>query len=1117
MQRVVTGIVSLGSARRPPPPSATTRRSAFSTTPVTINNVSLSVDRSSSYRPDPDAPRAETLRARLTPLPDEDSNVHPNIETRRGNYGGSYSMLESVPTTIQRHVQTLDDAFDALNLEDNAANPPPSHILIHQPPPGVASDMPIPPAIAVSHDLVEIDDESFFDTADLPDDLPDDDASRSSSHATSSRSFFGRLFQSPPLLSTVAVVTPSTRVGGSNPPPSSLMGLLPPSVPDSARSSISSSPGPQNDIISVPPTPVTTGIWYNNGPDIRVNRVRRSVFQTADTTPFEECLNGTTKSYTFRIASSPETIEWALQVGPCYDLLHNVKGDLSSATARHPARLILIGRCRDSKLIFGARVNMSNLVCQPFPILIRGTDTQPLVIVHPYLHGYHGLEDHSTSTRQGMYAVPTSWGGQRLTSSFALAWGLWADFKFRCQLMPHVLDGCSKNCKPSPQRTRRSATDHNLECLRGNPPYGKYRPEIPRYILTQLSHFGIHDIVSKTSFRDLPEPSRGLRLSGDFAIRETPETETPSGSSESVSLAGSSHKSVSPSKPDTPDHTKTRVRVIERIGKDPKFKIPSDHASFPRWALLLKTALLGDAWMADGQHILDHKITTLTNQEVSDALSQLLFLCSTHGSEQIQNDFFLRGRGHTLLTASKGCEIYHLLDVAYRPSGAKWLWLWDEQWSSARHEQSESIASFRGRLEELVAKLAECGIVIPPNYLVVRLLTLACQGPYRDAFEYIQEKICVTEDPEWDLNNIDLDEMTDRLTSALRRTDYYGTNELLKKGKYSVAPRSSTSLSNKSAGGDDDPDSSGYKEWMGQKNLSQSQASATLVAFHCVVCKKTDHSHLDGHCPVLKKNNLIMTKTSGATGGGGCGRNQNNNNNNKDPSGGSAKTTPSDSGKPPGSSTIRFGETSKPPSAAGTATGNSVLKPSVSAPPTDPGTGKPVSGRQADAPSIGSDSTHRAENDDGSNYSDDDAPDWNMPNEAGVAAAEANRARINLANDGYRQAEAALKHDQATRKNRVDLGDAFARAEASFLQAQARRSTITGGRGNGGRGGGRGRGGGTLASIVPASRPSISPPPTSGRLSNSRMHVNLVQLLTPTFCVRIPALVVTFLPNESGL
>jgi hypothetical protein len=427
---------------------------------------------------------------------------------------------------------------------------------------------------------------------------------------------------------------------------------------------------------------------------------------------------------------------------------------------------------------------------------------------------------------------------------------------------------------------------HNQECLRGGPPYGKYRPEIPRYILTQLSHFGITDLVSKTSFRDLPEPSRGARLSGDFAIRETPETETPRSSAASVAHSLGSEGGSPPPKSECFDHTKTRVRVIERIGKDPKFKIPSDHASFPRWALLLKTALLGEAWTSDGKHILEHKVTTPTNHEVSDALSQLLFLCATHGSEQIQNDFFLRGRGNTFLMGLKGCEIFHMLDVAYRPSGAKWLWIWDEQWSNAKHEQCESIASFRGRLEELVAKLAECGIDIPPKYLVLRLLTLVCQGPYHDAFAYIQEKICVTEDPEWDLATMDINEMTDRLTSALRRTDYYGTNELLKKGKYPTGSRYS-GLSLKSAGGgeDDTTEASGYKEWMGQRNLSQSQASATLVAFHCVICKKTEHSHLDGHCPVLKKHNMVMTKTT-SNSGGGRGRN----NHNKDPSGGSGKS-----------------------------------------------------------------------------------------------------------------------------------------------------------------------------------------------------------------------------------
>jgi hypothetical protein len=102
----------------------------------------------------------------------------------------------------------------------------------------------------------------------------------------------------------------------------------------------------------------------------------------------------------------------------------------SNRNTRLPPRLVLIGRCCETQQLFGVRVNLKSSVCQIFPLLIRGTDTHPLVVVHPYLHGYHGKEDYSCSTRQGIYAVPVSWGGQQVVTSYAVAWGLWADFKY---------------------------------------------------------------------------------------------------------------------------------------------------------------------------------------------------------------------------------------------------------------------------------------------------------------------------------------------------------------------------------------------------------------------------------------------------------------------------------------------------------------------------------------------------------------------------------------------------------------------------------------------------------------------------------------------------------------
>jgi hypothetical protein len=93
MQRVVAGFTAFGSGRRQQQSNAATRRSASLVTPVAFPNFP---GRRSSGRPDPDAPTIDTLRARRAPLPDEDSNIHPNVETRRGQYDGSYWIIPSI-------------------------------------------------------------------------------------------------------------------------------------------------------------------------------------------------------------------------------------------------------------------------------------------------------------------------------------------------------------------------------------------------------------------------------------------------------------------------------------------------------------------------------------------------------------------------------------------------------------------------------------------------------------------------------------------------------------------------------------------------------------------------------------------------------------------------------------------------------------------------------------------------------------------------------------------------------------------------------------------------------------------------------------------------------------
>jgi hypothetical protein len=231
---------------------------------------------------------------------------------------------------------------------------------------------------------------------------------------------------------------------------------------------------------------------------------------------------------------------------------------------------------------------------------------------------------------------------------------------------------------------------------------------------------------------------------------------------------------------------------------------------------------------------------------------------------------------------------------------------------------------------------------------------------------------------------------------------------------------------------------------MGPCNLTQNQASTTITTFQCFVCCKTDHSHLDGHCPVLKRNHLILTKTPNS------GNRNRSGNANKDPSG-PTKDGASDSSKGgttgnPGPSSIRFNSNSKPPSSSGAGAPNPTAAGEPAGPGSDAGSGanRPVSRRQANAPSIGSESTQNSPPEEASDSSSDNEPGWNMSNEEGVASLEANRVRANMAETSYLQA--------ALPKPATPTGDSFSQVEASYIGAQACQSSTLDGSGGQGRG-----------------------------------------------------------------
>ena len=117
------------------------------------------------------------------------------------------------------------------------------------------------------------------------------------------------------------------------------------------------------------------------------------------------------------------------------------------------------------------------------------------------------------------------------------------------------------------------------------------------------------------------------------------------------------------------------------------------------------------------------------------------------------------------------------------------------------------------------------GCLLPFNQFTckLKLAQLVCYGPYGDAFESVMNKMCVTQDSEWDITvpTISYQLLTDKLSSHLKRTRYF-TSTVLSKGK----SKTSTTISANRAitfdkyGMDDYPrQKSGYFE----KNLGKSR------------------------------------------------------------------------------------------------------------------------------------------------------------------------------------------------------------------------------------------------------------------------------------------------------
>jgi hypothetical protein len=94
-------------------------------------------------------------------------------------------------------------------------------------------------------------------------------------------------------------------------------------------------------------------------------------------------------------------------------------------------QFVVLGRACDDPHVFGILWRLTSCQAEYFlPVITDRPGTHPTRSLHPFLHGYQGV-DHATENKVfgSYYAVPHGWGGPAIYRSWAMAWAASVDFK----------------------------------------------------------------------------------------------------------------------------------------------------------------------------------------------------------------------------------------------------------------------------------------------------------------------------------------------------------------------------------------------------------------------------------------------------------------------------------------------------------------------------------------------------------------------------------------------------------------------------------------------------------------------------------------------------------------
>jgi hypothetical protein len=198
------------------------------------------------------------------------------------------------------------------------------------------------------------------------------------------------------------------------------------------------------------------------------------------------------------------------------------------------------------------------------------------------------------------------------------------------------------------------------------------------------------------------------------------------------------------------------------------------------------------------------------------------------------------------------------------------LWEYYRDWGAFHHKNQETISGFSSHLETKRQQLSK--LSLSSFQVKFKLAFSIIDGPYREIYRHIYQKLWVDKDPAWNFELLTYDALTEQVETALKGSRYYRNGELQKgpgtdksdkvpyAGRQAVVgnpdPNPNSDVTPRVAGAPsaDIPTAHqhpGLCDWMSYGRYSENQKHALLRSFQCPFCRDSGPSHRLTNCQFL--------------------------------------------------------------------------------------------------------------------------------------------------------------------------------------------------------------------------------------------------------------------------